>query len=149
MAKAERPFLRRDQPVESVQPLFDHLNRPSGHLRVVKAKAAQPVENLEILDRVNVAGDQLRRRPHLRAADRIGGQQLWPGDRLVQIFADGEALRQHRAIDFQRGQQSLWVERQKFRCPLLALAQMMEGIGISDAFQVQRDPHPIDAVERK
>jgi hypothetical protein len=26
---------------------------------------------------------------------------------------------------------------------------MMEGIGISDAFQVQRDPHPIDAVERK
>jgi len=41
---------------------------------------------------MDVAGDELRHRAHLRALDRITRQQRWLRMSLVQIFDDGQRL---------------------------------------------------------
>ena len=51
----------------------------------------------QIVERVNIAGDELRHRAHFGAVDRIARQQRRLRVNLIQIFDDGERLGQQFA----------------------------------------------------
>jgi len=52
--------------------------------------AADVFQRAQVVERVDLAGDDLRKSAHIRPVEGIGGQQLRPGMHLVEIFEDRE-----------------------------------------------------------
>ncbi len=73
VAETERPGLARDQRFTGGQALAVDPGRPFRHLLLGHAELAQPRQNLQILHRVDIAGDGQREGAHFGAAQRI----LW------------------------------------------------------------------------
>ena len=55
-----------------------------------------------VLQRLDIAGDDLRQHAHARAIHGIARNQPVVGKRLVEIFDDGERLREPLAVVHQR-----------------------------------------------
>src|SRR5262249_14350119 len=73
-------------------------------------------QRTRIVERMDVAGDQLRHRPHLRPFDRIARQQRRLGMYLIEIFDDRERLNEHLAgIELQGRHAHLRVDCAVFR----------------------------------
>src|SRR5260370_243930 len=73
---------------------------------------------------------------------RVGGEQGRLRLGLVEIFDDGERLNQHFAIvDLQRRHQALRLQREIIRPALLVLAQMDRRLLVTNALEIERDPH--------
>ena len=95
---------------------------------------------------MDVAGDHLRERAHLRAFQRVARQQRRLRMDLVEIFDDGERLDQHVAgIELQRRHPHLRVDRAEFRLLVEAalLLQVDRDRLVGQALEVERDAYPI------
>ncbi len=60
-----------------------------------------------VLQRLDVAGDDLRQHAHARAIHRIARNQAMVGKHFIEIFDDGERLRESLAVVHQRGHAAL------------------------------------------
>jgi hypothetical protein len=103
-------------------------------------------QRARIVERMDVAGNHLRRRPHLRPFERIARQQRRLGMHLIEIFDDRERLNEHVAgIELQRRHAHLRVDRAVFR--LLVEAALLEQVDrdhlAAQALEVERDAHPV------
>ena len=108
--------------------------------------ALEIAQRADIVERMDIAGDDLRQRPHLRARDRILRQQRRLGMGLVEIFDDGERLDQHLACRRdQRRHAHLRIDRAEFRPPVVAavLDQMDRHGLVGDALEIERDAHAV------
>lgn len=140
IAEAKRAVLRLDQALAGVEAIFDGLAGPLGRRLLAARERLDPLQDLEVLDRMGVAGDDLRERADLRPAHRVLRQQGRLGVNLFQVIADGQRLREHPpVIEFQRGNEALRVEPQECLGTLFALAQDVGGIGVFDPLQFQRN----------
>src|SRR3546814_16553472 len=72
--EAIRAAFASDQRVAGSEPFVDCLCRPTADRSLVLAELAQPIEDFEILQRMDIAGDHLSARAHLGAPAGIGGQ---------------------------------------------------------------------------
>src|SRR3546814_20777763 len=72
--EAIRAAFASDQRVAGSEPFVDCLCRPTADRSLVLAELAQPIEDFEILQRMDIAGDHLSERAHLGAPSGIGGQ---------------------------------------------------------------------------
>ena len=102
------------------------------------------LEHPQIIQRMHVAGDELAQGPY--AGSRRGRRRQERRLRacLFQIFDDGHRLRQHlTVVQAQCGHETLAVELQKFRLPLLAAAQMNWYGGHLETLQIERDAHAV------
>src|SRR3546814_5881896 len=74
LPEAIRAAFASDQRVAGSEPFVDCLCRPTADRSLVLAELAQPIEDFEILQRMDIAGDHLSERAHLGAPSGIGGQ---------------------------------------------------------------------------
>ena len=96
--RAERVGARTDQRLERLEALYHPVTIPVVGLGLrVLERAFEIVQRHEIVQRMDVAGDDLREGAHLRALDRVGGEERGLGVDLVEIFDDRERLEQHLA----------------------------------------------------
>ena len=68
------PFPIGDQPRTGFKPDLDHLARPALHGVLIQSARCQHAQDLEVLDRVNIACNGLGEPPHGRPHQRVGGQ---------------------------------------------------------------------------
>jgi hypothetical protein len=61
-------------------------------------------QDAQVVHWANIAGDGEREGSHLRAHLSVAGKQSRFGPHLLQVFDDGERLRQHPAFVLERGQ---------------------------------------------
>ena len=90
-----------------------------------RVRIAQILQHSEVIQGMNVTGDDLCESPYTSAPRSISRQQCRGGHDLVQIFDDRERLADRFGVGKQRRYQSLGIEAQKIRVPLLASTQMM------------------------
>ena len=150
VAEGERVRLAGDQGLQGVESTRDHVPGPGLRLFRRLASRLQRLQDLEILKGVDVAGDGLGEGPHPGPCDRIGREKRRLGTDLIQILADRQGLRQHRAvIQDQAGQQALRVDGEVLCRPLLALAKVLISWLGAQPLQVERDRTRQAADERK
>ena len=124
--RADAPAVMVGQPgFEGVETLGDPVGVPGVFLRLTQAQLMHQVfQNAQVVQRVDVAGDELGDVQHLAALRAVGGHKQRLGLNAIQMVDDGQRLRQpRRAID-QRRHQPRRVERQKLRAALSAAAQV-------------------------
>ena len=106
----------------------------------------QVAQRAGIVERMDVAGDEVGERARLGAPDRVLGQQRRLGLRLIQIFDDGERLQQMLAARRdQNWHAHLRIDGAEFR-PLVVAAvldQVNRRRLIGDALEIKRDAHAI------
>jgi hypothetical protein len=135
-----------DQRLDGLEADDDPVLVPGLHGSLVGLEhVAEVVERADIVQRVDVAGDDLGDGAHLRAVDRIRRQQgRFPMD-LVEILDDGEGLQQHLSGQRQHRHPFLRIDRVE-RGGVLAAAILgeVDRHGLEgQAFDVQGDPHAI------
>ena len=84
----------------------------------------QILQDPEVVDRVDVARDDLGQRPDPRAVLGCGREEGRLREPFLQILDDGEGLREHGAVMFQGRNQALGILFQKLGRPLFAAAQV-------------------------
>ena len=90
----------------------------------------QMLEHAQIVERVNLAGDHLRQRPHMGTAQGIRWQQGMLGMGLIQLFDDGHGLSQPVAIvRLKRWHQSI-THMGRLGSGLMLAAHQMHGNGL-------------------
>ena len=121
--RAERVGAGPHQRLERVEALRHPVAIPVvGRRLVVLERTLQVVQRHQIVQRMDVAGDDLRNGAHLRALDRdrpgsSGGSRI----DLVEIFDDRERLQQHLAGgERERRHALLRIDRAEFLAPLPA-----------------------------
>ena len=98
---------------------------PAVDRRLVLAKLGLEIfEHAQIVERVDVAGDRHRHRPHMSAVGWVARHQRRVGARLVEVDNDCQALGQPEIVDFQARHKALRVECAKAGRLLLALDQV-------------------------
>lgn len=101
------------------------------------------IEHPQVLQRMNIAGDDLCEGADMGAGDRVGGEQGGLRMDLLQPLDDCEGLGQNLRASFQCRNQTLRVYRGKGVGPLLTRAEVdRQGFGLH-GFQVERDPAAI------
>src|SRR5215471_4895694 len=120
---------------------------PGVDLGLVLTKLVLEVaQRSHIVERVDVAGDHLGERAHLRPLDGVARQQRRLGMDFVEIFDDRERLNEHVAgIELQGRQAHLRIDRAIFRFLVEAalLLQVDRNHLAAQALEVERDAHPI------
>src|SRR5580658_2090060 len=99
-----------------------------------------------IVQRMNLAGDDLCERAHLCTRNRILGQERWVRVRFVEILDDGERLNQRlTGICDESRHLHLRIDRAIFRPPVVAaVLDQMNGYGlVGETFEIERDAHAI------
>ena len=145
--RAERVGAGPDQRLDRVEALHHPVPIPVVDRRlIVLQRAFEVVQRDQIVQRMDVAGDDLRHRAHLRALDRVGRQQRRLGltsSRYSMIASDcsstspvGERERRHALLR---------IDRAEFLAPLPAAVagQMHRRLLVGQLLQVERDAHPI------
>src|SRR6266542_5028783 len=96
--------------------------------------------------RMDVTGDELRGRAHLRALDEITRQQRRLRVGLVEIFYDGERLGEHfTRVERERRHAHQRIDRAKLGLavdPALLLEVNRDHV-VAEALEVERDAHPV------
>ena len=109
-------------------------------------------QDAQIVERVDLAGYGKRERPYPRPRPSlgVGGQQGRLRPDLFQILHDGEGLGENGAVLKDQGRhQTLGIECQIVRRPLLALAQMDEAAPGDRPFKLKAMRQRKAADERK
>src|ERR1700722_4915209 len=78
-------------------------------LLVVLERVLEIEQRRRIVERMDVAGDRLGDRAHVRGRDRVRRQQRRLGMRLVEVLDDGERLRQHAPAHPHARHAALWI----------------------------------------
>src|ERR1700733_7936076 len=106
----------------------------------------QVAQRADIVEWMDVAGDEVGERARLGASDRVLGQQRRLGLRLGEIFDDGERLQQMLAARRDQHRHAhLRIDGAEFR-PLVVAAfldQMDRRRLVGDALEIERDAHAI------
>ncbi len=108
---------------------------------VVAERPVQIAQHPQIVDRMNIAGDDGRQRPYASPIFWVARQQWRHGVGLVEILDDRQRLDEHSAVHLERWHQALRVDATETRLPLIAAPQMDEGALVIELFQVQGDAH--------
>jgi len=99
------------------------------------------VDDAKIVDRVNIASDQLGRCAHARPADRVARKQRGQRMAFFQIFDDRQRLGQHRAvIELQGRHDGIRIDLPIGFGPLLAANEVHGFVGIGLVLEVEGDP---------
>src|SRR5262249_37926444 len=100
----------------------------------------------KIVERMDVAGDELRGSAHLRPLDRVMWQERGLRMDLVDIFDDGERLGEH----FPGVERECRYPHQRFDRPVFGLAvdpslllQVDRNHVVAEPLEVERDAHPV------
>src|SRR5450631_2691406 len=110
-------LLERDKPAGDPMPV------PTVDCRSIEAeRCAQIVENAQIVERMNIAGDCKRKRSYPCARQRRARQERRLRVRLLEILDDSERLGECAAVILENRHEALRIQRQKFRPALLAAA---------------------------
>jgi hypothetical protein len=98
-----------------------------------------------VVQRMDVAGDGERESAHARTLQRLARQQRHGGMAFVQVFDDGQRLRQRGAIVLEHGHLRLGAQRTEFRRKLLAAGaqQMHRHVVEFQLLEVQGDAHAV------
>src|SRR5690606_3324354 len=129
-----------DLRLQAFEPHVYPMPVPGVHTRIVLLQLlAQVVQYAQVVERVNVARNRKRHRAHARSPQRVVREQRPPPAMLlIQILDNRQRLRQCRALDFERRDQSLWIQRQVVGRAVLLLR---EGLGdwlVLETFQIER-----------
>jgi len=129
------PLLKQD--LASGQTRADPVLAPAADtMLTLPIFGAQVLQNAQVLQRMDFAGDRLAKRPHMGTADRVGRQQQRRvGMRFPQPLQNRPRPGQYIAVNRQRGDQSLRVQRVTF--PRLLLPAIL---GKLHGHETRRDP---------
>src|SRR6185369_1436786 len=103
-------------------------------------------EHSQIVERVDLAGDGERHRPHLGCQDRIGRDETRKGPHSLEILDDRKRLRENGSvIELERRNEPLRIERAESVGPLLSapFEEMNGSMLDSEALEIERDADPI------
>ena len=112
-----------------------------GHLQ----RVLQVLQHAQVVQRMDLACDLQRNRPHIRAVERLRRQQRGFGMRFLEIFDDRERLLQRGVAVDQRRHDRIRIHRAVCVLQLLAaVAQHVHRDGfVRQLLQVQGDPHAV------
>src|SRR5690606_26907057 len=119
-----------DQRLDGIEAERHPVPVPGGDgLLVAAERVAQVLEDAQVVERVDVAGDNVHDRAHVGAGERGRRQQRRLGMDLLQVYEDGRRLDQHFVVRFVRvteqdqgRYQALRVDGAVGACVLLAAA---------------------------
>ena len=107
--------------LERGKPLDDPVPHPPVAFRLRHVPfALEVLQHAQVVERMDVAGDQLRQRAHALAIARRGRQQRGLLPDFVQVFEDRQRLPQHALAMLQHRHQSLRVGFAEFGAVLFA-----------------------------
>src|SRR5882757_1105104 len=113
MTEAADDRLSREKLLHGIEPLGDPMLIPAlYHLLRLLQRIAQILQHSEVVQGMNIAGDDLCESPYTSAPRSITRQQCRGGLDLVQIFDDRERLANRFGVGKQRQYQSLGIEAQ-------------------------------------
>jgi hypothetical protein len=110
---------------------------------VLAERAAQIFQDAQIVERVDVAGDDQRQRLDVSGIGWIGGEKRRLGAGTVEIGDDCEALSQSDAVNLEHRHQALRVAGSVVRLLLSAGGKVHRDAVMIDSLEVERDPDPI------
>ena len=138
---------RRDHRLDRGKTLQDPVVIPGVDLGLLVLELALEIlQRDEVVERMDVAGDHLRDGANLGALQRIGRQQRGLGMDIVEIFDNGERLRQRLATgQFKRRHPPLRIDGAKLRRVLVSavLGQMDGHHLVGQALEIERDAHAV------
>src|SRR5258706_14143532 len=113
---------------------------PGLDLLFVLHERLQVLERSQIVEGMDLARDEQRKRSHSGAPGWILGKKRGGGPRLLQILDDGQGLVEQRATVVERRQQRLMVELPVARVAMVAFRQMDQLGLVGEPLQIERDP---------
>ena len=112
---------------------------PSLHARLIHAEPrSQVLAHAVVVERVQVAGDELREGPRLRPPNGVGGKQRRPRMRLLKVFEDCAGLGDDMLAHAQRRHKPLRVDR----LVLAGAERPNRNVLVIQTLEVQRDADP-------
>jgi hypothetical protein len=131
---------------EGIQAIADPVPHPLVTLGLRDVPFAfEVLQHAQVVERVHVAGDDLRQGAHALAVARGGGQQRGRGPDFVQVFEDRHRLAQHALAVFEHGHQALRIAGAEFGRVLFApVSQQVDGGQlVGQALEMEPDAHAI------
>ena len=101
----------------------------------------QVLQNPQVVEWMNLAGDALRQRTNLRPPQRIVGKQRGCWVLFIKVLDDGHGLRQPLAIHLKHWHQLLGRYGRIFALLVLAFGNLHRNIVIAQAFEFKRNSH--------
>ncbi len=136
-----------DQLLHRVEAVGDPVVIPGVDLGLLMLeRVLQIAQRADIVERMDIAGDDLGDRPHLGALQRIARQERGLRMDLVEILDDRHRLDEHVAgIERERGEPHVRVDGAVFRLAVDAafLLQMDRDHLADQALEIERDAHPV------
>jgi hypothetical protein len=112
------------------------------HRLLVEAEwTAQEVQHSQIVERVHLARHRHRHRTHACTRGGVGGKQRRLRILFLEVFDDGERLRDDLPAIIQGGNQTLRIQPEEFRRAMLGIAQMLGDGLVGQRLEVERDAH--------
>src|SRR5919198_6482489 len=103
-------------------------------------RALQMLQHAQIVERMDLAGDEVGERAHARACDRLARQERWYRMPFLQPLDDGERLHKAPAIvELEGGQQRLRIHFDVLALTMLALRKVHEHRLVTEALQIERN----------
>src|SRR5258706_3170458 len=130
----------RELGFELGEPIRDPVPVPGLDLLFVLPERLQVLERSQIVEGMDLARDEQRKRSHSGAPGWILGKKRGGGPRLLPILDDGQGLVEQRATVVERRQQRLMVELRVARVAMLAFRQMDQLGLVAEPLQIERDP---------
>jgi hypothetical protein len=117
--------------------------RVDGRL-ILTQRPLQVVQDAQVVQRMDVAGDAERHGAHDGAIGRLARQQRRVRANLLEVLDDGQRLAEDAPRVLDRGHQALWVDLEVALEPVLAPApqQVLGNLLAGDTLVVQRDAGP-------
>src|SRR5271166_2532581 len=141
VAELASPRILRKQLFERLKACSNPVVVPAGNRGLVMAERMGNVaQHPQIIDRMDVAGDNLGERADPSAVSRVLGQQRWFWISLVEILDDRQGLDQCSVAIYQRRHQSLRVDGEIIGLALVIAPQMDRGGFVLEFFQIEGDP---------
>src|SRR5437899_5056122 len=135
-------FLLREKRFHHLEALGDPVAVPRVHaLLVLLVRLGDVFARAQVVERMDLAGDDLREGAHIRAVEGSDGQQLRPGVNLIEVFDDRERLGHKAPAVLERRNQALGVDRFVARFEVLAFGQTHARVLVRQALVVERDAH--------
>lgn len=140
VAKGKAPTMSRDETFERGKALIDPARDPRLDLGIGRLEvAADRVQDAEIVERVNVAGDERRHRADDRRVVDVAGKQRRGRPFRVDPFENGGAFDQDLAVMFERGDEMMRRDLHIGGVMLFAGEKIDRLLPIGNAFEPERD----------
>src|SRR6187399_147562 len=132
--------------VVRIQPANDPFAQPRGDAGLVDVELVLEIHRgAGVLQRLDVAGDDLRQHAHACTIHGIARDQAMVGESLIEIFDDGQRLHESLAVVNQRGHAALRIHGAVGRAELLAAVfrEIDRMQDIRQCLEIERNAYPI------